>query len=139
MRHERASGWTKKALAAMAILAIAATGLVALTPGSSDAWGGGRVFIGVGPYWGWGYPGPYYFGYPYGYPYRYPPVTVVEQPRVYVQQPPPAPGAPPPPASAEAPRPDEPAYWYYCPNSRDYYPSVPACSEPWVRVPARAR
>lgn len=140
-----------KPLVALTILGVAAIGMVALAPGPSDAWGGGRVFIGIGPYWGvgpywgigphwgWGYPGPYY-GYPYGYPYRYPQATVVEEPRVYIQQPaPPAAAEAHPPAVSGEAAPAETAYWYYCPNSRAYYPSVPACSEPWVRVPARAR
>jgi len=126
----------RRTVVAVAIVAVAVTGLVALTPAPSDAWG--RVFIGVGPYWGWGYPGPYYYGYPYPYPYSRPPVTVAEQPHVYIQQP--APEAQPPAVSAEAAPPSEStAYWYYCPSSRDYYPNVPSCSEAWARVPARAQ
>ena len=31
--------------------------------------------------------------------------------------------------------PPAPAYWYYCPAYRDYYPNVPSCPEPWVPVP----
>jgi len=29
------------------------------------------------------------------------------------------------------------AYWYYCPSSKGYYPSVQTCPEPWVKVPPR--
>jgi hypothetical protein len=123
------------------VIGILAAGIVASTMGTSEAWGHGRVFIGVGPYWGWGYgyaapygyPYPYAYGYPYG---GYPGVTVVEQPRTYIQQPA-ASEAPPPAVQAPAPAPSEGPHWYYCPNSRDYYPNVPSCSEPWVRVPAR--
>ena len=32
--------------------------------------------------------------------------------------------------------PDPSGYWYYCPSAGAYYPTVPACSEPWVPVPA---
>lgn len=76
----------------------------------------GHVFIGVGPWW-FGAPYPYW-DYP-GWAYEQPPVTV--EPPVYIQQ-------PPPPAP----------YWYYCPSSNAYYPTVPTCPEPWVLVPPRA-
>ena len=82
-----------------------------------------RVFIGVGPsvWWGpyphWYYPPPYYV-------YSPPPV-IVQEPPVYVQQ------APAPPAPPQA-------YWYYCQSARGYYPSVPTCPEPWVKVPPRS-
>ena len=81
---------------------------------------GGRVFVGVGPfwgpYWGWG-------GYPY-YPYWYPPYpatpsVVVQEPPVYIQQAPAGAGM-----------------WYYCQPARGYYPSVPSCPEAWIQVPA---
>jgi 2-oxoglutarate decarboxylase len=29
------------------------------------------------------------------------------------------------------------AFWYYCPSSKGYYPSVQTCPEPWVKVPPR--
>jgi Protein of unknown function (DUF3300) len=29
------------------------------------------------------------------------------------------------------------AYWYYCSSARAYYPTVPTCPEPWVKVPPR--
>ncbi len=31
------------------------------------------------------------------------------------------------------------AYWYYCASASAYYPTVPACPEPWVKVPPRAQ
>jgi len=30
-----------------------------------------------------------------------------------------------------------PSYWYYCESAGAYYPSVPTCPEPWVKVPPR--
>ena len=41
------------------------------------------------------------------------------------------PAAPPPPPAP----PDQ--YWHYCPSARAYYPTVPTCPEPWVKVPPR--
>lgn len=38
-----------------------------------------------------------------------------------------------PPAYAYAP---PPSYWYYCPSAGAYYPYVTSCPEPWVPVPA---
>jgi uncharacterized protein DUF3300 len=29
------------------------------------------------------------------------------------------------------------AYWYYCSSVRAYYPTVPTCPEPWIKVPPR--
>jgi Spy/CpxP family protein refolding chaperone len=70
----------------------------------------GRGFIGVGSFW-WGTPYPYW---DYPEPVYAPPPVVLEPP-VYIQQ-------------------EPPAYWYYCPSARGYYPSVPTCPEPWLRV-----
>src|SRR5262245_19299916 len=48
-------------------VSLLAAALLAATAAPSHAWGGGRVVIGVGPYWGPPYPYPYpYWGYPYG-------------------------------------------------------------------------
>ena len=30
-------------------------------------------------------------------------------------------------------------YWYYCSSARAYYPRVPTCPEPWVKVPPRTQ
>ncbi|PYM24278.1 MAG: hypothetical protein DMD78_09610 [Candidatus Rokuibacteriota bacterium] len=92
--------------------------------------GGTRVFIGFGGYY------PYYPYYPYWYYpppyYTYsPPPVVVQEPPVYVQQPQQS-------SVTVAPAPSAPeAYWYYCPSSRGYYPSVQTCPETWVKVPPR--
>jgi hypothetical protein len=72
--------------------------------------GHGRVFIGVGPTVVFGPSYPYWWGYP------------VDS----------APAYPAPAYSAPAP-----AYWYYCPSARAYYPNVPSCPEAWLMVPAQ--
>lgn len=106
----RMTGARRTAVVLMLLAAV-----VAVAP-ALDARVRGGVYIGVGPFWwppypyGW-YPGPYYSGDP--------PVVVVEPPPVYIQMPP-------------AP----PQYWYYCAPSQAYYPYVPTCTEPWIKVPA---
>ena len=90
--------------------------------------GGPRVFVGLGfgPVW---YPYPYWY-----YPapaYVYSPPVVVQQPTVYVEQ------SPAPPAGSAPTAP--PQYWYYCEPAGAYYPNVQNCTEPWVKVPARAQ
>ena len=86
-------------------------------------WWGPRVVVGVVPpygyAWGWGWRG-YYGPPPYPYPYPYPePVVVHEEPEVYIE------------------RPSSPGeeYWYYCESAEAYYPRVPSCAEPWLKVP----
>lgn len=89
--------------------------------------GGPRVSIGFGfgvPFAAYPYGYPYYYP-PYYYPNYYPQPVVVQQPPVYVEQNPPAPAA-----SQPAPA----AYWYYCTDSRAYYPYVKECASPWQRV-----
>jgi hypothetical protein len=76
-------------------------------------WWGPRVVIGVAPpppYWGWGYPPPWV---------AYPPPVIREEPEVYIE------------------RPDPPAegYWHYCESAGGYYPRIPSCPEPWIKVP----
>ena len=87
------------------------------------------ISLGVPLYWPGYYPAPYYAypAYPYPAPaYAYAPV--VTQPQTYVEQLP-AQAAP---APAQAP-----ADWYYCAESRAYYPYVNACPGGWQRVPAQ--
>jgi len=36
-------------------------------------------------------------------------------------------------------QPPSQSYWYYCSSARAYYPTVPACPEPWIKVPPRAQ
>jgi hypothetical protein len=87
---------------------------------------GPRVTVGLG--FGFGYP---YAGYGYGYPYYapyayYPPSyapAYAPQPSAYVEQP--APQAQPQQAAGS---------WYYCNDSRAYYPYVRECASAWQRV-----
>ena len=93
-------------------------------PPSGGHWHGGRfrpfvggaVFIGAFGYPYYAYPGYYYpaYGYPPAPAPYYPPVTG------YVEQP-----------SAAAPQGD----WFYCPQSRAYYPQVQECPGGWQRIP----
>ena len=103
---------------------------------------GGPVFSPWRPYYGSGYGSGYGYGYGYGYPYGYPyyqtPVVVQEQPVVYVeQQPDPAiagQAAPTAPAQSSTPQAQQQQYWYYCQDSKTYYPHVQNCTSPWQRV-----
>lgn len=74
------------------------------------------VGIGVGPIWP-AYPYPYYA------PYYYSPAPAVvrEVPQEYIQQEP-----------QQAP--EESNYWYYCPDSKGYYPYVKRCPGGWMKV-----
>lgn len=94
-------------------LLVALAGVMASEP--ALAHGRGRVTVGVhfGPYWGpwWYYPPPYYY---------YPPTVVVPaQPTTYIEQ-----------NTA-----DTAGWWYYCDQSRGYYPYVRECPAGWQRVP----
>lgn len=88
-----------------------------------------RAHVGVffgDPGFGWYGYRPYY--YPYPSPYYYPPTVVV---------PPPVVAAPP----VYIERPEAPAassYWYYCPDTKAYYPYVRTCPSPWQRVAPHA-
>jgi hypothetical protein len=120
-----------KKLATVALLMVA---LLLAFAEPSLAWrghyhnGGTRVFVGFGAYYPY-YPYPYYYYPPPYYTYSPPPV-VVQEPPVYVQQPQQHSTVQPAPVAPEA-------FWYYCPSSRGYYPSVQTCPEPWVKVPPR--
>jgi hypothetical protein len=135
-----------------------------LAAGVGSAWAGGRVYggvaVGVGggpgphwggggyygrpywgggyyrrPYWGGGYygglflPGPYLYPGPVVDPYYVPqPVVVVPaQPQVYIEQ-----GG----AVVES-APESSQYWYYCHETRSYYPFVKECPGGWQKVPPR--
>jgi hypothetical protein len=113
----------RSALFGLLIAGLVIFGTALSSPATGHSHWRGGVFIGVGPWWGPPYWGPYpYWWYPP--PYYYPPTVVIEQPRVYIEQPPPVPAPP-------------PAYWYYCMSAKAYYPSVQTCPEDWVKVPAR--
>ena len=68
-----------------------------------------------GPGWAWYGPPPAY-ARGYGYSTR----VIVQESPVYVQR-------------ETAPAPAQ-SYWYYCESAGDYYPTVPTCPEPWVKV-----
>lgn len=109
--------------AAFVAVLLAVAGLVASEP--ALAHGRSRVSIGFGfgyPYWGsawgpWGYPYPYYAA----------PLVVQQAPVTYVEQNSSAPSAP----AADA------GWWYYCDQSRGYYPYVRECPSGWQRVPPK--
>jgi hypothetical protein len=103
---------------------LAALALGVALAGPAFAHGGGRVHFGL--YLG----GP--VGYPYYYPpayypspYYYPPAVVVQpsSPPVYVERDDAAPESAP-----------STAYWYYCAESKTYYPYVKHCPGGWQRV-----
>ena len=85
-----------------------------------------RFFVGFGPSYYWG-PYPYWYYPPAPYVvYTPPPVVVQRSEPVYIQQtPPPVPPAP------------EQQFWYYCQSAGGFYPTVPNCSEEWVKVAPR--
>lgn len=110
---------TAVTLAALLVAAIAAEPALAWHHSHS------RVRIGIGLHFGVPLAAfPYYYPPPY---YHYPPyypmtVVVPSQPTVYVEQ-----------GSQAAPQPAQ-GYWYYCADSRAYYPYVKDCPGGWQRV-----
>jgi hypothetical protein len=70
------------------------------------------------------YPAPYYYPPP---AYYYPPPVVVapSAPPVYIEQ------------SQPSSAPQGDYFWYYCPDSKAYYPYVKECPSPWQRVSPR--
>jgi hypothetical protein len=137
--------WIMKRYAmAISMLLVFAFGAVATGPamaqhrgGHGFGHGGVRfgVSLGVPLYWPGYYAAPYY-GYPYGYPpvYAYPapaygyPGPAVAPSSAYVEQ-----GF-----TQAAPAPVQPqGDWYYCAESKTYYPYVRECPGGWQRVPAQ--
>ena len=96
-------------------------------PIAAQARGGVRIGIGLGVpvYGGYGYYGPYYRPYPYYYP---PPYVAPAAPPVYIERGDPQGAAP-------APQQQSQSYWYYCADSKTYYPYVRECPGGWQRVP----
>jgi hypothetical protein len=85
--------------------------------------GRGRVGVFIGAplvFGGWGYPSPFYYPPPVYYPSApYYPPTYIERGNgeTLPQQQQPA-----------------PAYWYYCPDAKAYYPYVKDCPGGWQQV-----
>ena len=107
---------------ALKLIALSLFVLGAMASAPALAWHhGGHARIGVfigGPMYPWYYPS-------YG-PYYYPPATIVvpADPPVYVEQ-----GSPAPAQGQQSP-----GYWYYCAESKTYYPYVKECAGRWQRV-----
>jgi hypothetical protein len=93
-----------------------------MTAGTAFAWGRSHVFVGFN----FGFPGywgaPYYAPYPYYYPAPayYPVAVAPAAPPVYVERSEPA---------------QQQGMWYYCEQSRGYYPYVTECPGGWKAVP----
>lgn len=129
---------------ALNLLVAAAAASVALLTVSPDAEAHGRwrgsvnLHLGwPGHWWGPGYWGPGYWGHGYGYlppppvyyypeypPAYWPPAVTRPDPPVYVER-----DAP----EAAAPA-EPPAWWYWCPAEKKYYPYVKECPGGWQRV-----
>lgn len=112
--------------------ALAAQSVFAAGPHRGGYHGGGHwrgsvgIYVGA-PFFGFPYYYPPYYA-PYYYPAYYPPP--VQQAPVYIEQnPQPAPSAQP---SVQPSTPQ--GYWYYCADSRAYYPYVKECPAGWQRV-----
>lgn len=100
---------------------------------------GPRVSVGIalGPLWDpWFYrPGPYY-PYPYYYAPVVSPVIMQTPQQVYVEQQGGGAAVGAPHVAVES-SPSAPAFWYYCHESKAYYPYVKDCASPWQKVPAQ--
>lgn len=100
--------------------------VVIMLASTSSAWAGGRVHFSffINPFGFYAAPPPYPYYYPEPY-YAQPPVIINNPPPVYYVEPPAAPVVAPAPPSA---------FWYYCADSRAYYPYVKNCPNGWQRV-----
>ena len=102
-----------KALKAALVLTAVLLGVAASADASAHHHRG-RVGIFIGAPAFWYYPPPYYY---YPPPYYYYPAAPA-QPTEYV----------------ERIDPSEQGWWYYCEESRGYYPYVKECATAWKRV-----
>ena len=102
-----------------AALTLSALLLGATAPLPALAWHHGGVRFGVvvgAPFYPWYYP-------PYYSPYYYPPaVAAPAAPQTYIEQ-----------GGAQA-APAQSSFWYYCAESKTYYPYVKECTGGWQRV-----
>jgi hypothetical protein len=104
-------------------------GLIALSLAGSlaspdaSAHGGGRARLSVGLHFGaplYWHPWPAYHYYPA--PVYVAPSVVQVAPPVYVER-------------HDPPTTDQQGWWYYCANTRGYYPYVKECPGGWQKVP----
>ena len=105
------------------ILALVLLGLSVTASSSAEARGRAHFGVFIGP--GFWYPPPYYYA-PYYYPpYYYPPMAVAPAAATtYIEQN----AAPATPKLSQG-------YWYYCDESKAYYPYVKECPAGWQQVP----
>ncbi len=101
--------------------------------GHYGGWGhyGGYYGTGFGltvdaAYWGWPWYYPFY-AYPYYYNNPYAPAVSMpsDEPQEYIQR------------SDKVSAPVSSGVWYYCPESKIYYPYVKECPGGWQTVPAQ--
>jgi hypothetical protein len=117
-----------------ALLIAAFVGLLLSSPaearGRHGGHGHGHVHFGFA----FGVPAPFFYPAPVYYPYPryYEPYPVYVPPPQYIEQNPPGP-QPAPPASAPS-QGGSGHYWYYCQDSRTYYPYVQTCASQWQQV-----
>ena len=86
--------------------------------GGHGGHGGGHFGVWVGPGWGWD---PFFYPYYPYYPYYYnqPPVVIQQEPQEYI---------------LPEQQPEQTNYWYYCRESKGYYPYVKKCPGGWMKV-----
>ena len=116
-------GKASRIVAALAALLamVLASGAQAQRWGHKHSHGHSRVVVGVGFPIGWGY-WPYWHYPPPNY--YSPRVVVPAEPTIYVER-----------DDAEpAPGEDPSQYWYFCRDSKTYFPYVKECPTPWQRV-----
>lgn len=105
-----------------AVLTLSALLLGAAGSAPAFAWHHGGVRFGVvigAPFYPWYYP-PYYYYPPYA-----PAVAAPAAPPTYIEQ-----------GGAQS-APPRASYWYYCAESKTYYPYVKECPGGWQRVAPR--
>ena len=99
-------------------LALLAAALALGAGFSESASAGGRVVIGIGFGFPLGYPAPWYY---VPAPYYHPPQVVYSSPPVYVER-----------QDTVTARAAD--WWYYCEQSKGYYPYVKTCPGGWQKV-----
>jgi len=108
------------------VLGLALSGTALADRGGHGHGGHGGWHGSYGFYFGFPFYGPGYYPAPYYYPpYYYPPSVVVpSSPPVYIEQ-----GG-----TQAAPGSSQQNWWYYCGDSKTYYPYVKECPGGWQRV-----